>query len=264
MNNRIKDYLGIVAIIAVLVGAFAAASFARSYSKALEPSSFRSFSVSADSKVNATPDVARFTFSVITEGGKDIATLQQQNTERSNKAIDFIKSKGIEAKDIKTQQYDIQPRQQYYSCNSGVGSSAGQPCPPPQIVGYTITQTVEVKVRDFKKISDVLGGVVDAGANTVSQLAFVIDDPSAQQDSARGEAIQKAKKKAQAIADAGGFSLGRLLEIQDGGSYNPPLPYYDRAGGMGVTMESTKSIAPAIEPGSQDVQVTVTLRYEIE
>ena len=57
----------------------------------------------------------------------------------------------------------------------------------------------------FRKIGDILGGVVKAGANTVSQLQFTINDPDVPKSVARAEAIAKAKTKAEEIAKAGGF-----------------------------------------------------------
>ena len=137
-------------------------------------------------------------------------------------------------------------------------------CPPAEIVGYTITQTVAVKVRDFGKIGAIVSGVVENGANSVSQLSFAIDDPDMFESEARGQAIQKAKEKAKAVAKAGGFSVGRLLSIQEGGS---PIyyPMYEKAAldyGMGGAVSSAP--APTIEPGSQEVKIFVTLVYEIE
>jgi uncharacterized protein YggE len=130
-------------------------------------------------------------------------------------------------------------------------------------VGYTITQSVEVKVRDFSKAGDILSGVVGSGANSVSSLNFTIDDPTRVQSEARAQAIQKAKEQAETVAKAGGFKVGRLLSIDEGYS-----PVYDRSYGMGGSNESMKSMSaapvPAIEPGSQDIVVNVNLRYEID
>ena len=47
-------------------------------------------------------------------------------------------------------------------------------CPPSEIIGYTVEQGVEVKVRDFAKVGDILAGVVENGANSTSQLYFTI------------------------------------------------------------------------------------------
>lgn len=253
MNNRIKNYLGIAAIIVMIIFAIAAWNFVDSYSKSIQPSSFRSFPVSAEGKVTAVPDVAQFTFSVITQGGKEIGKLQKENTEKVNKVIEFVKSNGVEAKDIKTQSYNLKPRYQYYSC-----PKEGGPCPPPDIVGYTITQAVLVKVRNFDKIGDILSGVIQNGANSVSELSFTIDDRTKLEDQARAEAIEKAKEKAKSIAKAGGFRLGRLLSIEEEGYQ--PVPIYRALTEAAVGGAE----APAIEPGSQEITVNVTLKYEIQ
>ena len=261
MNNLTKNALGVSIIIGILVFAFAAMSFVKSYSRAQEPSSFRSFSVSGQGEVVAIPDIAQFTFSVITEGGVDISSLQTENVTKMNGAIDFVKANGVEDKDIKTQSFRLNPRYQYFDCSRKFGEV--QPCPPPEIVGYTVTQTVLVKVRDFTKIGDILSGVITNGANTVSQLSFTIDNPDDFQDEARAQAIQKAQEKAEKIAKAGGFRVGKLLSIQEGYS-SPYAPYafaesLDRGFGGAVSAPS-----PTIEPGSQDVTINITLVYEIQ
>lgn len=263
MNEKIKNYLGIAGIFALITFAFAAFIYSDSYSKSIQPSSFRSFLASGEGKITALPDIAQFTFSAITEarlpdgqGGKDIAQLQKNNSEKINKAIEFAKSNSVETKDIKTLNYNLEPRYQYYSCP--INRNGAEPCPPAEIVGYKIIQTVLVKVRDFSKIGEIMAGVVKNGANEVSQLSFSIDDLTIFQNQAREEAIKKAKAKAEAVAKAGGFRLGRLLSIEENG----PMPVYGYA--AAYSLKSTESIAPDIEPGSQEVSVNVILKYEIK
>ena len=76
MGRSIKQYFWVAVTVAVLVVAYAAWSYARTYSQSVEPSSFRSFSVTGEGKAVAIPDIASFSFSVVTEGGKDIGALQ--------------------------------------------------------------------------------------------------------------------------------------------------------------------------------------------
>lgn len=255
MNEQIKNVLGGVMVIVAVVATYAAASYVVSYSKSVDPSSFRSFSVSGDGKAIGVPDVAQVNFSVITEGGKDIGKIQQENTEKVNAINAFAKEQGIGDKDIRTQGYNIDPRYQYFSCPQNGGA-----CPPAEIVGYTINQSVQVKIRDFTTIGVLLSGMVEKGANSVSQLTFTIDDPTAVQNDARAEAIIKARQKAEGLAAAGGFRLGKLLSIEESSSMPVyPYPMYERAMGMGGG-----GGAPSIEPGSQEVSVSVTLRYEIK
>ncbi|TSC97941.1 MAG: hypothetical protein Greene101447_239 [Parcubacteria group bacterium Greene1014_47] len=205
----------------------------------------------AEGKVTVIPDIASLSFSVLTDGGTDLVNLQQENTQKANDAIAFAKDQGIDEKDIKTSAYNIQPRYQYSRCSEGDGI-----CPPPEIVGYSISQMVELKIRDFEKIGTILAGLVGKGANTVSGLSFGVDDPEMVQNEARAEAIEKAKGKARALARAGGFKLGKLISIEEGGV--SPTPFY--------TLEAQgkeRSSLPTIEPGSQDITVDVTLKFEI-
>lgn len=261
-TERMGGFQKVAASIALLAVAYGVIVYAGAYARSAEPSNFRSFSVSAEGKAVGVPDVARFSFSVVTQGGKDLAKLQEENTKKVNAAIAYVKEGGVEAKDIKTSEYRVEPRYQYYNCARP--ESSATPCPPPEIVGYTVTQSVEVKARDFSKVGGLLSGVVTAGANTVSQLSFTVDDPSKLEDQARAEAIEKAQAKAKQVAKAGRFSIGRLLGIDEGGM----MPYYraesvkTMAYGMGGAADMVAP-APAVEPGSEDVRVTVTLRYEI-
>ena len=279
MNQSTKNVLGWAIVIAVLAIGYASVSFTRSYSESIQPSSFRSFSVTGQGKAIAIPDVAEFTFTVITQGGIDITSLQSKNTTAANKAIAFVKSDGVADKDIKTEYYNVSPDYQTYNCsvvpqiyNVGglVPGSAGvvsapvvKPCPPASIAGYTITQSVDVKIRDFTKIGDIMGGVVTNGANQVGQLSFTLDDPTSVQNQAEADAIAKAKAEAQAIAQAGGFSVGRLLSVQTGGN---PYPIYNAvsSGGMAMTNSLEGVPAPAIQAGSQEVDMSVSLQYEIQ
>lgn len=301
MDQGYKNYLHIAIIIALLVFSYAALSYVRTYGDALDPTLRRSFSVSAEGKSVAVPDIAQFSFSVITEGGTDLTALQKTNSEKINKINKFIKLNGVDDKDIKTEGYSVQPRYQSYDCGvvplslptreippfgiegGGVNGSSGasadtatspiedyyppyykkRPCPPQEIVGYSIHQSVSITVRDFEKIGTLLSGVVENGANSVSQLFFTLDDPTKPQNEARAEAIAKAQKKARDIARAGGFRLGRLLSISEGGYPIPYQRFYGTEAAFGKGGDSISPATPDIEPGSQDVIINVTLVYEI-
>lgn len=262
MSDKIKNYLGVSAIIAVFILAFSAVAYVNYFAKTADLSSLRSFSANGEGRVTAIPDTAEFNFSVITQGGKDIAKLAEENTVKINKIMDFLKVSGVKDEDVKTQNYNVEPRYQYFNCPPVI-SVERSACPPPEISGYTITQTALTKVRDFTKTGDILAGVVKNGANNVSQLSFTVYNPSDLQKQARDQAIQKVKEKAKNIADAGGFRVGKLISIEEWEYIPPPIIY---SKGFGGEFEGGGALdaAPIIQPGSQDITVNVTLRYEIK
>jgi len=150
MNPRIKDFIGIAVVGGIVLFVYVSFLYVDAFSKSIEPSSFRSFQVAAEGEVVAIPDIAQFTFRVITQGDTNIESLQQKNVEKVNSAIAFAKAQGVNEKDIKTQNFSLEPRYQTFSCPRSL-SGIGEPCPPAEIVGYTIEQTVQVKIRDLAK-----------------------------------------------------------------------------------------------------------------
>ena len=102
--------------------------------------------------------------------------------------------------------------------------------------------------------------MANLGANNVSSLSFSVENPDLLKNQARAEAIKQAREKAQAIASAGGFSVGRLISESEN-TYNP-RQYYANDMAMGAA-PMMKSTAPEVAPGSEDLNVTVTLQYEI-
>lgn len=257
MNTNLKNMLGAAGILFLLVLSGAAISYVKTYDRQ-QPGNFRSFTVSGEGKTVAVPDIGEFNFNVLTEGGMDVASLQEENSNKVSQAIEYLKNEGVDAKDIKTEQYNVQPRYQYSSCRDG------GICPPPQIVGYSVNQSVRVKVRDFAKSGELLSGVVKAGANSVSQLNFSIDDRTALENDARAEAIAEAQQKAEAIAEAGGFKVGKILSINEYNNGPQPMYGYGLGAGGGYAEDSvaTKSSVPT-EPGSEEINVSVNITYEI-
>lgn len=214
--------------------------------------------VSGEGTVSATPDVARITATILTTN-ELLKVAQEENSRRSNVLVDYLKKQGIQEKDVKTTGYNIYPQYSYpRPCPLGI-----YPCPPedqrPRIVGYQIRNSYEITIRDLSKAGEVLAGAVSSGANEVSGISFTIDNPDALEAEARKKAIDNANEKARALAKDLGRRLGKITQFSEGGSFPPPI-YLERApaafGGKGGGGE------PAIEPGENEIVVTVSITYE--
>ena len=183
--------------------------------------------------------------------------IEEDNFEES--LTQALIAKGVKKEDIKTSSYNVEPMYQYYNCNSRDGGV----CPPPQIVGYTVRQSVEVKLRDFALIGELLSGVVQNGANSVSQMRFTIDDIEEVRQEARIKAVAKAQEKAKNLAKAAGFTLGKILSIDEGFDGGRPYAYAESYDAVKTLGAPSPTPSPTIEPGSQDVTATVNILYEI-
>jgi len=203
-------------------------------------------------EVYAKPDLALTTFSVVTEK-KTVSEAISENAKKMNAVIDFVKEQGVEDKDLKTISFNIHPRYEWY------GVTQFYPQGRRVLVGYEVRQSLEVKIRDMEKIGDIIEGATDAGANEVGDLQFTVDNPDELKKQARGQAIEKAKNKAEELASQLGVRLVRIVNFSESGV----IPFYyglEKAAGMGGGEEVS---APAIETGENKIEVNVTITYEI-
>lgn len=199
-----------------------------------------------EGKVYTKPDVAFVGFSVVTQGTR-INDVQDTNSKKMNKVITFLKSSGIEEKDIKTTNYSLYPQYIYEGYRI------------PQITGYQINQTVSIKIRDLDKIGEILQGVVEVGINQVNSFYFGVENDEELKEQAREIAIKDAKEKAEKLASQIGLNLKKIVGFSET-TNGYPVPMYDKAEyGMGGGSGS-----PNIEAGENEIAVNVTLTYEIE
>ncbi|MDO8566059.1 MAG: SIMPL domain-containing protein [Candidatus Moranbacteria bacterium] len=242
--------------VAVVVLALSAVIYVYHYGRSIDQAyPNKTFSVDGEAKMETATNIATFTASVVTEGGKNVADVQKQNVDKMNTINAFLQEKGVEKKDLQTSQYSLTPRYTYFPCD---GRSI---CPPAVISGYTLTQTLSVKVRNLESVGDILSGIVEKGANNVSGISFTVDDDTDAKQAARTEAIAKAKLKAEQIAKAGNFRIGKLVSLYEDSGVTPDAP--TGYGGLGGVAIDAKSVAPVIEPGTAIGTVHMNLTYEI-
>ncbi len=244
LSNR---FYKLVMVLIVVVAVYLAGGLFYKFAS-LPENSPREISVSGEGKAYVKPDIATVNLGVKTEGVKSTDVVDKNN-KTVNAIIKAVKDLGVEEKDIKTTQYNLYPQYNYTELKGRI------------FTGYVLDQQITVKIRNFDKISDVLDKAASNGATTISDMQFTVDNPETARAEARQKAIDEARQKAQDIAKSSGLSLGKLVNISEnyGGGY--PQPMYG-IGGAGA-MDSAKSIAPQIQTGQQEVDVTVSLTYRV-
>ena len=198
-----------------------------------------------EGKVYTKPDIAFVDLSVVTQGSQ-VKSVQEANTKKMNKVIEFLKSFGIEDKDIKTTNYNLYPQYNYE--NNRI----------PQIIGYQITQTLNIKIRNLDKVGDILQGGVDVGINQVNSLYFGVENDDQVKEQARTMAIADAKKKAEKLAKELEVRLGKVTNFSEN-IYGYPIPLYKGEYGVGGGGAS-----PDIQTGENEVTVNVMITYEVK
>lgn len=211
--------------------------------------------VTGSGKIFAVPDTATFSFT-IKETGKDVGTAQKLVTTKMNDITAYLKSVGTADRDIQTTSYDATPKYDQSSCGYGA------PCPTPKIIGYDVSETVSVKVRDTEKAGDVLSNVGGRGVSYVSGLSFTVDDQELLQQNAREKAITDARAKAEALARDLGVTLVRVVGFYD--NSGGPIMYASKSVSMDSGMGGAVPPTPAnIQVGENTITSTVSVTYEI-
>ena len=241
MNNKYLVWSGTVALVLLSLFLVVATAHVANTSATTNTVSF-----SGEGKVSAVPDIAIISASIVTQA-TDSKSAQDQNSAKSKTVTDFLKKSGIADKDIKTTDYNVYPQYRYPT--SGV----------PSVSGYQVTQGYEIKVRDLAKISDLLDGLVSAGANQVNNLGMQVENSEELQDEAREKAIEDAKKKAERLEGQVGIRLGHIVNFSESsGGYPVPMYAYDaKIGGMGGG-------GPEISVGQNEIVVNVSITYQIK
>ncbi|MCK9393922.1 SIMPL domain-containing protein, partial [bacterium] len=189
--------------------------------------------------------------SVRTEN-KEVKLVTDENNEKMNNIINFLKDKKIDQKDIKTTNFNLNP---IYSFEDKTGKR--------NVSGYEATQSVSVKIRDISKVGEIISGATEKGANEIGELTFITDDNEKIKESAKKIAIENAKEKAKALEDQLGVKMIKIVNFSDS-SYAPIATSYD-AYNAGSSMKTLGAVqSPEIQTGQNKIISTVTITYAIE
>ncbi len=201
--------------------------------------------VNGEGKVSLKPDIAWITIGVTTEN-KEAAKAVKENNAKAQEVLNQLKKSGIAEEDIQTTNFSVYPRQQYDTNNKPTGTI------------YSVENSVKVRVKDLAKTGEILDLVVNAGANTISNIQFDVADPSKAYDQALQEAVKDAYAKAKVAADAAGVKLGPVHTIQIS-SGNNVMPYASKM----LAAAPAAAADVSISPGQMDITVDVSVVYLI-
>jgi len=202
--------------------------------------------VSATGEVTRVPDVAIISAGVVSRSTTATGALQD-TANRMSRVLAALKRAGIEDRDIQTSNVGLNPEYRYVENQ------------PPQLVGYTASNTVTVRFRDIRNSGKILDALVAQGSNQINGPTLTVDKPESALDEARAKAIAIGRARAELYARSLGLRVVRVVSVNEsGGSYPvpPPMPMYARA-----DMAQAKT---SIEPGEQKLQVNLAMTFELQ
>jgi uncharacterized protein YggE len=193
----------------------------------------RNVHVSGTAVVNVTPDRALIQLGV-QSNGRTPKEVQARNAATISKVIKAVRALGVEAKDISTDRYIIQPIYVPYDSLN--------------ISGYRIDNIVSITMRDVDKASNAIAAAFQAGANQVVNVEFYTSELRKYRDQAREMAMKAASEKANALAQAAGADADCVLNINEN-SWSYYHGHFWWSGGNNQNLW-TQNVAQNVAPSS--------------
>jgi uncharacterized protein YggE len=229
-----------VASPALLAGPAFAAPGAVTAAPATDPA-WESVQVTGTGKVYGQPDTFVANFAVETVGST-VSDALDRATAAANRMRDALVRAGIAKIDLRTSEVSITSRQNDKQV----------------ITGYTVNQGLTATIRDLPRAGTFIAAATTAGGDAarLNGVSFTIENDAALLAEARKKAFADARAKAALYAGEAGRPLGRVLTVSE------ETPGFGEGGGHKYSMSA--DAAMPIEPGRQQVTVTVTARWALD
>lgn len=201
--------------------------------------------LNATGESKAAPDMATITLGVSVQA-PSAAQAMALNAQRMSDVVAALRRQGLADADIQTSNLSLNP-QYVYAQNQ-----------PAKLTGYQANNDVSIRVKDLRRLGAVIDAVTAAGANQINGIGFGLSSPAAAENDARREAVKALTARAELYAQATGYHVARLVNLSEGGGYQPPAPRAFMAG-------FAKSAAPStpIEAGELTVRIDLQAVYEL-
>lgn len=187
---------------------------------------------------------------IFNAGVNVVSDNKQAATDEVNQKINAltkaVKDFGVKDADIKTQNLNVYQREETYYEEGRQKSRPGQ---------WTVSTTIEIKLRDVQKASALADLLTQSGATNVYGPNFSVDQPEQADNTLLDAAIKNAQEKAGVMARAGNKKLGKILSISEGYQGGTVIPALKGMGAGGGGAD--------LQPGSQTLEKTVSVTFEL-
>jgi uncharacterized protein len=199
---------------------------------------------------DVAPDRATLRFGVVTER-PTAAAAAADNAAAIKAILDDLKSMGVAEEDMQTQQLSLAPISTEERDAKGKTKTT---------TSYRASNILAIRVKPVEKASDIVGRVLDKGANSLEGVEYDRTDLDSQRDELRMKAVKDAERRARSYAEAAGLRLGRVIEIRPVEGYSPAARAFDAPVAMAAA-PAVKSVP--LQPGVQHVSERVSIIWAL-
>jgi uncharacterized protein len=196
--------------------------------------------VGADGKFETTPDTALIQFNISAQAGSAKDAYEQAG-KQAEATRQVLRANGIDPKTAEIGFFAVNPQYDWKDTKH-------------RIVGYQVTTSVSLKLKDFSKIGPVTQQLADASVGESQSLSYTLDSTEEAKSKAVADAYRRARASAQSLANASGRTLGELsyasVDTFENNRVRSPIPRLAMSAAMKPQAAPTEEFSP------QNVTVT--------
>lgn len=191
--------------------------------------------------VKVIPDQAIVSVQV-EHSGNDARSVQVKTDASISEVLQFLKKQGIDEKDVRTQHIRLNKNYDYNS----------------KTYNYVANQSLEIHIRELKKYTPLMNGLLDTGINRISGISFDASNRVALEKEAQMKAVLDAKDKATLYASTLGQKIGKAVHISEFQPQVSPGPMLRTA----MAVEDSAG-GPSVAPGEMEIRVRINVSFEL-
>jgi hypothetical protein len=152
--------------------------------------------IGADGKFETAPDTALIQFNISTQA--DTAKeAYDQAAKQAEATRQILRANGIDPKSAEIGFFSVNPQYDWKN-------------PKHKVIGYQVSTSVTLKLKDFSKIAPLTEQLADASVSDSQSLSYTLDSTDTAKAKAVADAYNRAHASAQSLATASGRTLGEL------------------------------------------------------
>jgi len=215
-------------------------------------------SVYAEGVSEAAPDMATITVGVLTSG-RTAGAAQADNSQQMQRLSDSLRALGVADRDIQTASLTVSPQLTRRDNRRA-------------ITGYQAANSVRVRIRDLAASGRILDAVVAAGGDIANGMTLSFQNPAAQRDAARRNAIAEARHRAELYAEGLSMRVYRVIAISEPGANASEQLMLTATLTTDQLLQDLPQIAPSgsqtpppppIAPGEIETRANVSVTFEL-
>lgn len=225
--------------------------------------SSRFIDVQATAEVDVTPDEAvlsarlwELTPAVPQESdrghqGDELAEARGQLEDRAASLVEALEAAGLDSDAINAGSLHVQ--------QEVLHRPQGNDDAPVPMVRTRLERPITLSIADLSSVPTILDALTKAGVNSLDGITYGLVDQSAADDKALSQALERARAKAELMADSLGVELGDVINVSEltTQGYQPRM--------MAMRAEAADSSGGTeYRPGSITIDAGVNVRWEIE